>query len=126
MAVPDRLLERPLQDRGEGTHVVQTGEVVGIRNLLDLVDRVADVRREHGRDVCNQHYRRHYGEHSEPVCWTQIGYACGYASAFMGRPILFKEVECVGMGNDNCRIIGKPVSITCLITTWWRTSTLAR
>jgi two-component system, NtrC family, response regulator HydG len=43
------------------------------------------------------------------VCWTQIGYACGYASAFMGRPILFKETECVGMGNSNCRIIGKPV-----------------
>lgn len=56
-----------------------------------------------------QWHRRHYGEHSEPVCWTQIGYACGYASAFMGRPILFKEVECVGMGNDNCRIIGRPV-----------------
>ncbi len=43
------------------------------------------------------------------MCWTQIGYSCGYASAFMGRPILFKEVECVGMGNANCRIIGKPV-----------------
>lgn len=56
-----------------------------------------------------QWHRRHYGVHSEPVCWTQIGYACGYSSAFMGRPILYKEVECVGMGDDNCRIVGKPV-----------------
>ena len=56
-----------------------------------------------------QWHRHHYGQHNEPVCWTQIGYACGYASAFMGRPILFKEVECVGMGHSNCRIIGKPV-----------------
>jgi DNA-binding NtrC family response regulator len=56
-----------------------------------------------------QWHRHHYGQHSEPVCWTQIGYACGYASAFMGRPILFKEVECVGMGHSNCRIIGRPV-----------------
>ena len=56
-----------------------------------------------------QWHRHHYGQHNEPVCWTQIGYACGYASAFMGRPILFKEVECVGMGHNNCRIIGKPV-----------------
>ena len=56
-----------------------------------------------------QWHRHHYGQHNEPVCWTQIGYACGYASAFMGRPILFKETECVGMGNPNCRIIGKPV-----------------
>ena len=45
-----------------------------------------------------QWHRHHYGIHSEPVCWTQIGYACGYTSAFMGRPILYKEVECVGMG----------------------------
>ena len=56
-----------------------------------------------------QWHRHHYGIHSEPVCWTQIGYACGYTSAFMGRPILYKEVECVGMGHGNCRIVGKPV-----------------
>jgi DNA-binding NtrC family response regulator len=56
-----------------------------------------------------QWHRHHYGQHSEPVCWTQIGYACGYASAFMGRPILFKETECAGMGHGNCRIVGKPV-----------------
>jgi DNA-binding NtrC family response regulator len=54
-------------------------------------------------------HRRYYGIHSEPVCWTQIGYACGYTSAFMGRPVLYKEVECTGMGDDHCRIIGKPV-----------------
>jgi DNA-binding NtrC family response regulator len=56
-----------------------------------------------------QWHRHYYGIHHEPVCWTQIGYACGYGSAFMGRPILFKEVECVGMGHENCRIVGKPV-----------------
>ena len=55
-----------------------------------------------------QWHRHHYGVHSEPVCWTQIGYSCGYTSAFMGRPILYKEVECVGLGNNNCRIVGKP------------------
>ena len=54
-------------------------------------------------------HRHHYGTNSEPVCWSLIGYACGYTSAFMGRPILYKEVECVGMGNSNCRIIGRPV-----------------
>jgi DNA-binding NtrC family response regulator len=56
-----------------------------------------------------QWHRHFYGIHSEPVCWTQIGYACGYTSAFMGRPILYKEVECVGTGHANCRIVGKPV-----------------
>jgi DNA-binding NtrC family response regulator len=56
-----------------------------------------------------QWHRHYYGVHSAPVCWTQIGYACGYTSAFMGRPILYKEIECVGMGQTNCRIIGKPI-----------------
>ncbi len=56
-----------------------------------------------------QSHRHYFGIHSDPVCWTQIGYACGYTSAFMGRPILYKEVECSGAGHDNCRIIGKPV-----------------
>jgi len=55
-----------------------------------------------------QWHRHFYGIHTEPVCWTQVGYACGYASAFMGRTILYKEVECVGSGQAGCRIIGKP------------------
>lgn len=56
-----------------------------------------------------QWHRLHFGTYSEPVCWSQIGYACGYTSALMGRPILYKEIECVGMGANNCRIIGKPI-----------------
>lgn len=56
-----------------------------------------------------QWHRHFFGTHHEPVCWTQIGYACGYTSAFMGRPILYKEVECAGMGDDHCRIVGKPM-----------------
>ena len=56
-----------------------------------------------------QSHRRQFGIQTEPVCWTQIGYACGYTSAFMGRLILYKEVECVGMGDDSCRIVGKPI-----------------
>ena len=56
-----------------------------------------------------QWHRHYYGIHSDPVCWTQIGYACGYTSAFMGRPVLYKEVQCVGMGDNNCRIVGKPI-----------------
>jgi len=56
-----------------------------------------------------QWHRHYYGIHEEPVCWTQIGYVSGYASAFMGRPILFQEVECSGSGDALCRIVGKPV-----------------
>ncbi len=51
---------------------------------------------------------REFGQSKEPVCWSQIGYASGYTSAFMGSFILFKEVECVACGHNHCRIVGKP------------------
>ncbi len=54
-------------------------------------------------------HKTHFGIYAEPVCWSQIGYACAYASAFMGRKILYKEVECIGMGDSHCRIVGKPL-----------------
>ncbi|MCZ4344339.1 sigma 54-interacting transcriptional regulator [Sphingomonadaceae bacterium G21617-S1] len=50
-----------------------------------------------------------FGVTSEAACWTQIGYASGYTSAFVGRPIAFREVECRATGHTFCRIIGKPV-----------------
>jgi DNA-binding NtrC family response regulator len=50
-----------------------------------------------------------YGVAADPVCWMQIGYASGYSSAFFGRRVIYREVECGAMGHDACRIIGKPV-----------------
>ncbi len=51
----------------------------------------------------------HSGGSVEPVCWMQIGYAMGYTSAFMGKQIFFREVQCRAMGHPVCRIVGKPV-----------------
>jgi DNA-binding NtrC family response regulator/predicted hydrocarbon binding protein len=50
-----------------------------------------------------------YGISAEPVCWMQIGYACAYTTAFVGRPMLVREVECRAAGAANCRIVVKPV-----------------
>lgn len=50
-----------------------------------------------------------YGPAAEPVCWMQIGYASGFSSAFFGRRVLYREVECAAMGFEACRIIGKPL-----------------
>ncbi|MCG8504386.1 MAG: sigma 54-interacting transcriptional regulator [Sphingomonadales bacterium] len=49
-----------------------------------------------------------FGIGADPVCWMQIGYATGYSTVFMGRPILFREVECRSMGHQRCLIIGRP------------------
>ena len=54
-------------------------------------------------------HRQKYGVVDEPACWTLLGYASGYTSAFMGRLILFKEVACAACGTDHCLIAGRPI-----------------
>lgn len=49
-----------------------------------------------------------YGVSYEPVCWSQIGYASGFTSRFVGRQILFREQGCIGCGEKVCRIEGRP------------------
>lgn len=49
----------------------------------------------------------HFGHHYEPVCWNLAGYASGYSSARLGKRIIYKEIECVGKGDDHCTYIGK-------------------
>ncbi len=51
---------------------------------------------------------RDFGPQRDPVCWTLLGYASGYTSAFMGRQVFYKEVECHACGAPHCRIEGRP------------------
>jgi len=53
---------------------------------------------------------RDFGPQVEPVCWMLLGYASGYTSAFMGRPVLYKEVACHACGAPQCRIEGRPLA----------------
>ena len=51
------------------------------------------------------------GRHAtEPVCWTQLGYASGYATEFFNTLIVYKEVKCAAQGHEHCRVVGKPVN----------------
>jgi DNA-binding NtrC family response regulator len=54
-------------------------------------------------------HRQKFGLVDDPACWTLLGYASGYTSAFMGRLILFKETQCAACGADHCQIIGRPI-----------------
>lgn len=49
-----------------------------------------------------------FGIAEDSICWTLLGYASGFTSYYMGRKIIFKEVQCAGAGHDHCHIIGKP------------------
>ncbi|WP_395408550.1 sigma 54-interacting transcriptional regulator [Pseudoduganella sp. UC29_106] len=55
-----------------------------------------------------QVYLQHHDISKDPVCWSQLGYASGYTTYFVGRPIIYKEVACVGCGHAHCEIVGKP------------------
>ena len=52
---------------------------------------------------------KHFGPQNDPVCWMLIGYASGYVSAFMGQPVIYKEIQCGACGHAHCRIEGRPV-----------------
>ncbi|CAN5367745.1 sigma-54-dependent Fis family transcriptional regulator [soil metagenome] len=54
-------------------------------------------------------HRQMLGLVDEPACWSLLGYASGYTSAFMGRLILFKETLCAACGADHCLIVGRPI-----------------
>jgi DNA-binding NtrC family response regulator len=46
------------------------------------------------------------GASPEASCWILQGYASGYASYCLGRPVYFTEVSCRARGDDACRAIG--------------------
>ena len=54
-------------------------------------------------------HQQKYGLGTDPACWTLLGYASGYTSAFMGRLILYKETMCAACGADHCHIVGRPI-----------------
>lgn len=48
-----------------------------------------------------------YGISSEPVCWLQTGYPSGYTTKLFGKPVIFRETECMGMGAKHCVVVGQ-------------------
>ena len=76
-----------------------------------------DIDVEKGRFAASYRWRHSYecaehvaafGTGQASAGWAQIGYASGFASTYLGRPIVYREVECVAMGHDSCLIVGKP------------------
>ena len=61
----------------------------------------------HGSAEAEAHIRL-YGVGADVACWQQVGYASGFVSRFMGRPVVFREVQCCAQGASHCVIVGKP------------------
>lgn len=49
-------------------------------------------------------------QNENPVCWLLTGYSSGFTTFYMGRQVLFREVECQARGDQQCRIVGKPAN----------------
>ena len=62
----------------------------------------------HGSVEAEEHIHL-YGVGADVVCWQQVGYASGFSSRFMGRPVMFRELQCMAQGAPHCVIVGKPV-----------------
>jgi DNA-binding NtrC family response regulator len=90
-----------------------------ILHTLEGIARVEIVRLEHdtaggfGMEVVwhdsytAQQDLHHYGPSDEPVCWSLVGYATGYASACLGREVYFRETACLGQGAKHCTVVGR-------------------
>ncbi len=53
---------------------------------------------------------RLFGPQPEAACWTLCGYASGYASCFLGQPVLALETACAAAGHAHCQWQIKPVA----------------
>ena len=91
--------------------VVHTLEGI-VRSHLTSVQFDADTGRFeahvewHDSYEAEQHVH-HYGTSEQPVCWSLIGYASGYASACFEREIYFRESSCLGQGKKSCAVVGR-------------------
>ena len=115
----DADLARKLRGSGRPVDAVFVGPQL---HMLEGVARVEPVRLEideekgqfdgefnwHGSAEAEVHVRL-YGIGADTVCWQQVGYASGFVSQFMGRPIMFREMQCRGQGASHCVIVGKQV-----------------
>jgi DNA-binding NtrC family response regulator/predicted hydrocarbon binding protein len=105
--------DRPLRDAfraGPWLHMIE-GKVI-----VELEKVEVDIERGHilveatwKNSIEVDCHRMHYGPSAEPVCWMELGRACGWTTTFLGRPVLFREIECRGAGAKICRIVGRPI-----------------
>jgi DNA-binding NtrC family response regulator len=57
-----------------------------------------------------QEHLKHFGVSDCPTCWMETGAPAGFTTALLGQPVIFREVECAGMGAERCVVIGRNAS----------------
>jgi predicted hydrocarbon binding protein len=102
---PDELLQvGPALHTQEGIVAVEPTEMAYDRDTGDFYFNGL----WHNSYEAEQHVI-HNGVSDHPVCWSLMGYGSAWCSGFMGEPVLELESHCVGMGDDVCEWVIKPL-----------------
>lgn len=118
IGVTDAQFAQELRNTGDLTDVYRAGpQLHALKGAVRVDELVFEADFEagkfygeyvwHNSAECQSHLHDH-GVGLHPAGWQQVGYASGYASTFFGKPMVFREVECVAMGHERCFLIGKP------------------
>lgn len=118
IGVTDAQFAQELRNTGDLTDVYRAGpQLHALKGAVRVDELVFEADFEtgkfygeylwHNSAECQSHLHEH-GIGLHPAGWQQVGYASGYASTFFGKPMVFRETECIAMGHDRCFLIGKP------------------
>jgi DNA-binding NtrC family response regulator len=86
--------------------------------LIHMLQGLIRVRPEEGNPLLRQgatleysyeaeQHLLHLGRAEAPSCWTQCGFASGYLSRAVGRPLYILEDRCVARGDAACHFAGR-------------------
>jgi transcriptional regulator with PAS, ATPase and Fis domain len=99
--------EEDLWRAGARLHTLEGSVKVNpLRAEIDKESGVYEVEAEWINSYEAEQHLKYFGQSENPVCWTLLGYASGYASAALGRDMFYIERECVGRGDPHCLVIG--------------------
>ncbi|WP_197046747.1 XylR N-terminal domain-containing protein [Oceanobacillus salinisoli] len=98
--------------KGPVYHQLQGHAISKITNLKvehhgDKVSIFVEGEWEHSYEA--KEHMEQFGASEEPVCYTLVGYASGYLTEVCNQRVLFKEISCVGKGNEICKWVGRTV-----------------
>ena len=106
--------------RGENLHaVIAAGpQLVALKGMgmidplafkVDIAEGIVNIEAAAIGSVEADIHIQNFGISDTSACWFMTGHASGFFSWYMGKPVLFREVECRAMGSPRCRMVGKPL-----------------
>ncbi|KZE37178.1 transcriptional regulator [Bhargavaea cecembensis] len=103
--------ETELVEAGPKFHVIHgyLDEVIVDDIRFDEAGHVEYVKALWSKSYEADEYKQTKQLSDEPVCHTLCGYASGYLSTALQKPILVKETKCEAMGHERCEIVCMPV-----------------